>query len=133
MKIVPFESWHADRVVLQPMQCDVEAEPIPPGSTAFTGIEGDKIVFCAGASFMEGVWVIWGMLSEDAGRYMLRITRLYRKIIAELDGPAGALVRPDFPQAKRLAELAGLTFAMHDPSALVNGADVYVKVLKCNS
>lgn len=134
MIIVPFKAEHALRIDLQDAQRIVESEvsarELEAGCDAITGLVGDQVIFCLGrARQWEGRYVLWAMLSKDACKHMLAITRAARRALELCEGRLEAVVRSDFAQGHRWAQLVGLKFHHHEEMFLPDGsdADVYVR------
>lgn len=137
MNIVPFEPAHADRIDLQEEQCkigsEVTSEELARAGDAFTGMIGDEVLFCAGrVRQWQGRWLLWAMLSKDANKYMLQITRAIRRLIdlAAMDGRLEVIVRSGFEEGHRWAKILGMRYHHHEERFLPDGsdADIYVRM-----
>lgn len=137
MKIVPFEPSHLVGIDLQEWQSEITGELSPGYATslasagpAFTGIDGDVVVFCGGCAKMwEGRHIVWSMLSKCSARHLISITRAAKRLIEMQSGRIEAIIRSDFDQGHRWARMCGLSFHHHEERFLPNGrdADIYVR------
>lgn len=128
MKVIPFEPEHALRIKLQDGQSDLEIDAdygreVIKRGVAWTGIEDGEIVFCCGRHAVGRKSVVWSLLSDRAGKHMLRITRIGLKLIALQSGELFAIVRSDFEQAHRWMVMLGFKFKEHVPGGLPGDVD----------
>lgn len=89
MRIVPFQPEHLQSLLLQPGQASVQGEIRSPAmartiadtAEAYTALADDGQVIAVAGAFpqWEGRVKGWALLSHDAGRYMLRLTRAIRR------------------------------------------------------
>lgn len=139
MKIVPFAPEHVMGLDLQEWQSEVVSELSPSYAKslaacgpAYTGIDGDEVIFCGGCAKMwEGRHIVWSMLSKNAGKHMVAMTRAARRLIALQTGRVEAAIRSDFEQGHRWAKMCGMVFHHHEEKFLPGGldADVYVRFM----
>lgn len=121
IKVIPFESWHAEAIDLQPGQRGEWKGP-PDHGEAFTGVMDGTVVFCVGRAYGTGAWAL---LSKDAGKHLLRITRIIeRLLVLNGDQRVEAYIKCDFVNAHRWISLFGFEFDRSDPAT---GFDIYVR------
>lgn len=112
MIVVPFEPGHIRQIRAQPAQRDYElgAEAMDtPFGYARTAMHNGRPLACAGVvEVWQGRAYAWALLAEDAGPFMLPITRAIRSV---LDGApfrrVEMAVDADFAAGRRWAELLG--------------------------
>jgi hypothetical protein len=141
MNVIPYQSQHALLIDVQAGQSDIldsitygYASALERSEEAYTGVLPDStIVFCCGKmKIWDNRWVLWALLSEAAGKYMLRVTRIGQRLLSKQSpGRYEATVRHDFEQAHRWCQLLGMKFHHHEECFLPNGedADVYVRFI----
>lgn len=134
MMIVDFDPLHAELIVPQPLQAfeigATSARELASGGPAATLVVDSRVVMCGGiVRQWEGRWILWSLLSADAGKYMVRATRYAQRLIDWRRGDrVEAIVRSDFPQARRWAELVGLKWHHHEEKFLPGGFDAEIFV-----
>lgn len=129
MKIVPYEPRHMADMKIQKAQISAHLA-IPEVGEAITGLVNDKPVFCAGRiTPWEGRHIMWAVLSEDACRHMLTITRELIYFIDLCEGRLELIVDSEFEAAHRWAKILGFGLHHHEEMFLPNGgdADIYVR------
>lgn len=121
LRIEPYRPVHLEQALaagVQPAQRRIVSH-VPVGlarvlkipGLALSALEGEHVVMVGGAMPMgDRFAVLWAVLAEDAGRYMLRLDRATRRFIAignwrRLE----ASVEQDFPAGCRWLELLGFT------------------------
>lgn len=88
MEIVPFKPEHLARIRLQGAQ-EYLASYIDPSSisalqagTAFSAIDGDVVLGSSGIiPIWQGRAIAWAWLSQDCGRYFVRIHRAVKRFL----------------------------------------------------
>ena len=119
MIVTAFRPAHLARLHLQPAQLAVGAEFLRPGyaemlqrgGQAFTALDDDGVIACAGvAEVWEGRGLAWALIGASAGRHMLSVHRAvagflkqapYRRIEATVDD--------GFDEAHRWMRMLGFT------------------------
>lgn len=133
MKIVPYEPWHMIRMRIQKQQASAymaTAEDHAAAGEAFTGMVGNKVIFCAGRTLIwEGRYMLWAVLSCDAHKYLLTITREIQAFMQLCHGRLEVVVDSKFEEAHRWARILGFKLHHHEEMFLPDGsdADVYVR------
>lgn len=140
MKLVDFRAEHGMAIKVQKAQAEVVTEITPEycqilahsSDRAYTGMIGDTVVFCCGRfEVWKGRYNLWALLSEDACKHMLRITRIGRRLfdLQQGSGRFEAIVRADFEQGHRWVKMLGMKLHHHEERFLPNGgdADIYVR------
>lgn len=137
MNIVDFQPEHLMRLRVQEAQPGAEpsliyGQQLAAAGPAWTGVDGDLILFCAGKAMQwKGRYILWAILSREAKRYMLQITRAVRRGMLLLEGGCRfeAIVQSDFIQAHRWARMVGMQWHHREERFLPNGADadIYVR------
>jgi hypothetical protein len=99
---------------------------------AVTGMLAREPLFCFGKQEQwPGRWVVWCLLSVDARAHMLPITRIARRLLGQQLGTGRheAVIRSDFKQGHRWAELCGMKWHHHEEMFLPGqqDADIYVR------
>lgn len=120
---------------LQPGQVseirEMSPEVLVKQGVGFAGVDGGKTIFVIGrVRFWEGRYAGWALLSADAWRYMLPITRAVKAMI-KLHGNDGRLeiiTQCRFNEACRWAEILGFTFHHREEKFLPNGEDANIYV-----
>lgn len=126
IELVQFQPEHADIIRIQTHQAGESAfDPaiyVQVGES-FTGLLAGEVLFCAGRAYGRGVWTI---LSTECRHHMLAVTRAMGRLLAKAEPGCEleALVRCDFPEARRWANMLGFWFKEYDPTY---NADVYVR------
>lgn len=133
--VMDFKPEHAINMRLQKAQQIVMtpeyASSLATGP-AVSGILDGEVLVCIGK---QKVWddrfIIWGLLSENACKHMVAITRIARRLLLLQKGTGRheVIVRSNFRQAHRWAELAGFRWHHHEEKFLPGGkdADIYVR------
>jgi RimJ/RimL family protein N-acetyltransferase len=117
MIVLPFKRDHLQQMVIQQRQQGLEhlltdeIYALLANSPAYTAIDGDEILACAGViEVAPGRAAAWAYISSDVGSRMKFVTKAvlrflniaqYRRIEMDVDC--------DFPQAHRWAKLLGFT------------------------
>lgn len=138
MNIIPFTPEHALTIKLQPMQAGSlaaidpsYAENLARVGQAYSVVEGELVVFCGGiAPIWSGRSMLWALVSDQACKHMLFITRGVKRFIElHQGGRIETIVRSDFKQAHRWAKMLGLNWHHHEERYLPGGldADIYVR------
>jgi hypothetical protein len=140
MEIVPFESHHLRKIMLQEMQLYVEpiisekelGEALTASGSAYTGIKNDECVACAGVlEYAKGRGMAWALISKNIGGAFVPFVRAlkrgldlqpYRRIEMACD--------VDFQAAHKLALELGFTPEGRMKCYFENGNDaiLYAKV-----
>lgn len=140
MDIVPFSPEHIVRIKAQPAQIpdamchgmtEAHAKNLMAVGPAVTGMVGDEIIFCLGkAEIWKNRHVVWSMMSESAGKHMIGIVRAARRLIAMQagDGRLEVMVRAEFGEGCRFAELMGFKFHHYEERFLPDGGDARIYV-----
>lgn len=133
MNIVPLERDHLKEISVQPAQAaeyahaDALASPLGMGWAAL--VDGEPVA-CAGlVEVWEGRAYAWAILSDNAGPYMLPLTREIRsKLDAAPFRRIEMAVDADFDAGARWAEMLGFRCETPAPMAayLPNGRAAYL-------
>lgn len=116
MSIVPFKKEHFRAIEPQPAQRYVPAtvdesalDALERNGASFTCVVGGAPVMCFGWSAIYPTRaVIWGYLSKDAGRHMVRLTRIGRGLVRDLNFKRLEIeVDCEFREGHRWARLLG--------------------------
>lgn len=121
--IVEFKKEHTRAIRVQPAQMRVrmpDADELArfERGIAVTGLIDDRVIFCCG-THVEA-WrgrpaaLLWSLLSDEAWRYLTRITRIGQRLIALHSGIMVTCVQNDFPEAQRWIKMLGFEFLRHD-------------------
>lgn len=108
------------------------AHALATAGIAYTVMLDNRVLACGGkAKQWEGRWILWAVLSREASRHMLRLTKITKRTL-ELHNHVGrleAIVRSDFEQAHRWVKMLGLKWHHHEERFLPGGldADIYVR------
>lgn len=118
MRIVKFQASHLHALELQDAQryfCEQVAEPgygeaLASTAHCFTGLDGDKVVGCAGVyEIWPGRAVAWALLSRDAGAHFRTIHRAALGFIAQAPWRRiEAVVEDGFEAGHRWARMLGM-------------------------
>ena len=119
MKVVTLEACHLGAINVQPAQAEefaMQGGSVPPGG-GWAFLDGDDVLAAYGlATKWPGVAYAWALLSADAGRHMVALTRAIR---AELDaaefGRVEMAVDAGFPEAVRFARVLGFRCETPEP------------------
>lgn len=87
-RLVPFRAEHlvdlVDRDGLVPSTWEY-AVTLERGGPAYTGVVDGKVIGCAGVRVLwPGVGEAWASLSQDAGRYGLWLTKIFRSVLTDI-------------------------------------------------
>lgn len=141
IEMVKFEPAHALEIDVQQRQFDHTgmmnleyATNLAASGVAMSGISDGRVLFCGGvAKIWEGRYSMWSLLSEDARRHMVRMTKIGKRMISTLPAPARIemIVKHDFEEAHRWAKLLGFDLHHHEEKYLPDGADadIYVRFI----
>lgn len=137
MNIVDFRPEHLTKIRVQHKQTDFEqslqyGRELAVAGEAWTGLEGDEVLFCAGkVRQWQGRYVLWAVLSREARKYMTQITRAVKRGMMLLDENCRyeAYVQSDFIQGHRWARMVGMEWHHHEEKFLPGriDADIYVR------
>lgn len=139
MEIVPFEPEHLRTLVLQEAQAwmgpmlkaDYGLE-LKRGGPAFTALDGDQVIACAGVLRMwENRDQAWALLSADSGRRFVGIYRGIRRFLDMHDTRrVEATVDSEFAAGHRLMYLLGFQHEGRMRAYLMDGrdCDLYARV-----
>lgn len=121
MLVVPLEAHHVASIRVQPAQkeeFELQGGAVPPGFGWAFIADGQVLAAYGLSTKWPGVAYAWALLSEDAGKHMVSLTRAIR---AELDASEFRRVEmaadAGFPQADRFARLLGFTCETPEPMA----------------
>lgn len=114
MTIVPFAPDHLLRLDPQPEQTWVrDMLAAHPGyatwaadGQAWTCLDGDTPLVCAGIVPDGGAWRVWAVLAGNARRALLPVVR-FMKTVAATSGRLETYVRDGFAPGERLALMLG--------------------------
>lgn len=119
MQIIPFQPDHLARLEVQPDQAEAVGAMSQQGygqfladaGPAFTGVDGDRIVICAGlVPLWPGRSSLWALLSVHAAKFMLAIHRATLRFLAtRTDRRIEATCATGFKEAHRWLEMLGFT------------------------
>lgn len=138
MEIIKFAAAHALNMDLQPIQRTMlgitkdYAEKLEQFSDGLTVMDGDRPVACFGrVQLWEGRYTAWALLDKNCTGSMVKIVRTIKRAMSLQEGTGRyeAIVRSDFPQGRRLAEMLGFKFHHHEERFLPGNldADIYVR------
>jgi hypothetical protein len=132
MNIVPFVPAHVGAMIVQPAQAgDIDAESLSsPYGMAWTAMDGEQPIACAGlVEVWSGRAYAWALLSADAGRHMVSITRAirYRLDTAKFNRIELA-VAAGFAPGVRFARLLGFELEAKARRYMPNGGDAFIFV-----
>ena len=133
MIVEPFKPYHIQLLAAQGVQASQlrQVSHVPasyaslarvPGP-ALTARDGERIVLCGGVVPMgPTMGVLWAVLSEAAGAYMVRLHRGTERFLA-INPPRRleATVEKGFPQGCRWLELLGFTYEGEMPAYGLDG------------
>jgi hypothetical protein len=140
MDIIPFKPEHITMIDVQQAQTSDDAcvrrnddygKWLATTGPAITGMVDGRVIFCVGkAKQWEGRHIIWSVLSKDAGKYLLRITKALRRIlmIQEGEGRLELIVRADFKNGCDWASVLGFEQHHFEEKFLPDGADAWIYV-----
>lgn len=116
MDIVPFQVEHLKRINLQSSQMDAfvrlgdaEEAYLNASQYAFTALDGDEVVACAGiVDIWQGRGQAWALMSDSIG---VRFVKVHRAVKRALDlyehRRVEMIVDADFAEGLKWAELLG--------------------------
>lgn len=117
LDIIPFKAEHLDCLLLQPSQKVLQptlADPeygamLEKGGPAYSGRCGDEIVACMGlVPQWENRALAWGLISREAGRFMVPITRaIFRTMALHHHRRIETAVACNFEEGHRWARMLG--------------------------
>ncbi len=117
--IVPFKAEHLASLSLQEAQLSASPQLTDPeygkmleGMYAYSLIDGDEVLCCAGLmQVWEGRSLGWALVSRKAGKHFMEI---HRNVAAAIrmcpDRRVEIAVDSEFPEGKRWAKMLGLTY-----------------------
>lgn len=117
MIIVPFKSWHLEKMVVQPAQralldnISFEILKTLEQTDAFTAMEGDDVLACAGfMEFYPGRGEGWSYLSANIKPHMVEVVRAIKRYLDMHPCRRQEItVDADFPEGHRMAKILGFT------------------------
>ena len=133
MKFERFQPWHLELLKAQGVQGSQAAqlEATPPGYAEFLERSGpavtvfddrDRIVICAGILLWGHMGTIWALVTEGAGRHMVRLHRAARRFIdMQRLKRIEASVEEGFTAGSRWLALLGFTCEGRSPGYGPNG------------
>lgn len=137
MRVVPLAPEHVRALtgtlqVSQHMNYEMDAEMLPKAGDGYAGLIGEKVIFAVGAvRLWEGRYELWAMLSGDACKHMVWVTRVAKRLLQLRAGARRLeiIVKSDFKAAHRWAEMLGFRWHHHEERFLPDGsdADIYVR------
>lgn len=116
MKVVPFEPEHLDTIMLQPSQqrffnyfTPDYAKALKVSGPCFTGIDGNRVLGCAGlVKQWENRAIAWALLSGDIGTDFIRVHRAVFRFLDLSDfNRVEAFVDAGFEQGHRWIQMLG--------------------------
>lgn len=118
MVIVPFKPEHFFRMKLQPAQLnavgyvsDEYVSALAKMGPCATALDGDRVIGSCGIAQTITGGILWAFVSEDAGRYMVKLDRCARRFLSAI--PAArieATVEKGFLPGCRWLDLLGFEF-----------------------
>lgn len=138
MRIIKYEPSHFMSISRQQMQNEAEfmntedAESLAKSGPSISIEVDGKIIACGGISqIWLGRWVMWALLSEEAGKHMVGLVRAGKRLMMmqPINSRLEAQVRSDFTAAHDLVKLLGFNWHHHEEKFFPGGidADVYVR------
>lgn len=140
MVIVPFDPEHLKTLQIQAAQawmsedllCPDYAAAVAAAGVAFSGVEGQTLVACAGLMyFHKDRAVAWALMSQQAGGHFIKIVRAMRRYLDVCDSRRiEAQVACDFPAGRRLVTMLGFDFEGRMRGFFPDGrdADLFARV-----
>lgn len=140
MVIVPFDPEHLQMLQLQAAQAWLSEDMLRPEyaqmvascGVAFSGIDGETLVGCAGLmNFHKDRAVAWALLSQQSGEHFVKIFRAMQKYLNVCTARRiEAQVACDFPQGRRLVTMLGFDFEGRMRGFFPDGrdADLFARV-----
>jgi hypothetical protein len=98
---------------------------------AITGMIDGEIVVCLGkATQWKGRHIIWSVMSNKAGKHMVRIVRAMRRLVDAQtgEGRLEIIVRADFTEGCKLAKMMGFKMHHHEEQFMPDGSDANIFV-----
>ena len=136
MILLPFKAEHAVSMRIQPAQRSARGQFNPEHLAAlekhnsFTAMFDDKPVMCFGwIEFYPTRALLWSLLSEDAGKHMVALTRIGKNLVDSLPHRRiEAEVEAGFEAGRRWMEMLGLECETPLPLRAYNagGRDAYI-------
>lgn len=125
VKIVPFAIEHLQAIQLQPYQRDAldrmsdpERAYMAASDYAFTALDGDEVLGCAGIFRMwEGRGHAWALLSANIGSRFVRVHRAVKRAI-EISGYRRVEMVVDTAHAEALRWAEMLGFVCETPEGM---------------
>lgn len=117
MRVVRFEAEHLALLELQDAQLSLSgvisepgyAQSIAKAGQAFTALDGQTVILCAGLiEAWQGRAIAWALVSKHAGRHFFSIHRAVDGFLKQTEyRRIEATVQADFPQAWRWIQMLG--------------------------
>lgn len=86
LEIVPLEARHVWQIKPQPEQEAIVDDVALNGAAhllgpySFAAVNGDEVIMCGGLmQIWDGRYILWSILSSDAGKYMIKLHRATRR------------------------------------------------------
>ena len=118
---------HISQAWIKPYLTDEVLNSIEVSQDAYTVVEDGKVIACGGVALTEdGIGKAWAFFSDDAGKYMYKITKMVLKYLPtfrEYDKIV-ASVEDNFEQGNKFMNLVGFTKEKFIENFLPNGASV---------
>lgn len=131
IETVPYSREHLLCMRVQSAQfCEHLYIPERNETEAITVMLDNSPLLCAGrVGVWEGRYQIWAVLSTDACRHMIALTREIRRWVGVCPGRLEVIVRSDFEAGHRWVKLLGFKYHHHEEMFLPDGsdADIYVR------
>ena len=141
MQIVQYQAEHLFRIDLQQSQKHLEnhiskelAKGLEREYASFTGLDGDKVIACAGIiKLWEGRCMVWSYLADDAGKYMPAIHKATKRMLDVVEfSRIEAVVDEGFVEGHRWIKMLGFELETQEPMRKYmpngNGAYLYARV-----
>lgn len=137
-RIVPFRAEHARAIQVQKAQ-QLQFEEVTPEEVQDSGVgltvlkcgRYDTVLMCFGKSYVwHRRWLIWALLSEDAGKHMRVLTRIAKWALSTQkdQGRFEAIVPTTFDPGHRWAKMVGFVWDHHEDNFLPYGGDAEIYV-----
>lgn len=116
MNVIPFEPHHVETFELQASQrymvshlCVEYLKALQAVGPALSAAVDGQIIACSGIAFQGfGMGVLWAFVSQSAGKHLVRLDRITRRILTLADlRRIEATTEASFPQGCRWLELLG--------------------------
>lgn len=140
MQIVPFDPVHLQTLNIQAAQAWLSEEMLKPeyaalvasAGVAFSGVDGDTLVGCAGLmSFHKDRAVAWALLSQQSGPHFVKIFRAMQRYLEVCDiRRIEAQVDSTFAAGHRLVKMLGFSHEGRMRAYFPDGrdADLYARI-----